>query len=98
MPLLHQQQSVPTQLAVDRGPSCGSLLGHSQECGDSRPGHGEQYHPQALALPIVWIQLASHGIWQSCQEHWVSQVLKHEEILEQATKLDREPAPCSAGV
>ncbi len=39
-----------TQLAVDRGPSCGSLLGHSQEWCDSRPGHGTQFYTQALAL------------------------------------------------
>jgi len=59
VPFLHQLQSVPTQLAVDHGPSCGKVLGHSQEWSDSRPGHGAQSCPQALALPIVWSQLVN---------------------------------------
>ena len=58
MPLLHQQPSVPTQLPVDYGPSCGSLLGHSQEWADSRPGHGSQFHPH-------WFCPACGHSWQA---------------------------------
>jgi len=58
MPLLHQQPSVPTQLPVDYGPSCGSLLGHSQEWADSRPGHSLQFHPH-------WFCPACGHSWQA---------------------------------
>ena len=65
-----------TQLAVNSCSSCGSLLGHSQEWGDLRPGHGVQSCPQALALPIMQSQLANRDILQSPQKDWVSKVLK----------------------
>ena len=98
VPFLHQQKSVPTQLALDCSPGCCSMLGYSQEWADCRPGHCRQLHPQALALLKVWSQLASQRICQSQKQERVSEVLGRFTCNWQAAKLDTEQAPCNDGV